>query len=154
MIYFVFNPDTYLVKIGVTINLAKRMTSLASDYPRIELLGVMSGSFAEKTALHEQFARNRIRRTDWFRDGEPLRQYIAENCTLPDYAAEHFATLVDQPISLTPYARTMLDLWMRDHEQEGSYGAAIVQLLEELMPQYAEQARHLLRFEEETPQGE
>jgi len=144
MIYFAYNADTRLVKIGVTINLSRRMTNLASDYPRIELLGVMSGSFAEKTALHERFAANRIRRTDWFRDGDALREYIAAHCTLPDEASELFVSMVDKPVSLTPAVRTMLDLWMQERGQDLHYCEVIEQLFEEFLPEYAERARDLL----------
>lgn len=147
MIYFAYNADTKLVKIGVTINLPQRMTQLTSDYPRIELLGVMSGSFTEKTNLHDRFAQNRIRRTDWFRDGDSLREYIARNCTQPDYLSPHLVSMVDKPVSLTPYVRLMLDLWMQDQQQELPYCEVIERIFEEHMPEIAQRAREILGIE-------
>lgn len=147
MIYFAYNADTQLVKIGVTINLPQRMTQLVSDYPRIELLGVMSGSFSEKTSLHDRFAQNRIRRTDWFRDCDNLREYIALHCTQPDYLSPHLAAMVDKPVSLTPYTRLMLDLWMQEQQQDLHYCDVIEQIFEEFMPELSQRAREILGVE-------
>lgn len=146
MIYFVRNAETGLIKIGVTINLQTRLLQLRSVYRDLELLGIMSGTFEEKTRLHERFARQRIRRTDWFRTSDNLLQYIEDTTHLDIPGDNTLAPSIDKPISLSPEVRALLDLYIADlqdqENREGiSYNQGLKHLFETHLPQYCQQVR-------------
>lgn len=154
VIYFVYNQETQLIKIGVTINLTNRLVELRGDYRQIDLLGVMPGSFTEKTALHRRFARQRIRRTDWFRDSPELRAYIQRHASPRPLSSGLHEPAIDRPISLSPYVRRMLDLYRAELRAQGveiDDNQALEQLFEQYLPRLARRAMQELEGINEPP---
>lgn len=148
MIYFVRNPQTGLIKIGVTINLQTRMLQLRSAYRDLELLGIMGGSFEEKTRLHERFARQRIRRTDWFRVCDELLAYIDTYTHLNIPSESAFAPSIDTPISVSLEVRALLDVYIAnlqacENRDDIGYSEAIFKLFETHLPQYCQQVQQM-----------
>lgn len=66
------------VKIGTTVNLAKRMEALSVSSPdELEILLLVAGSYREEDQVHALFAEDRIR-GEWFHASDRLLEFIAE----------------------------------------------------------------------------
>ena len=82
-VYFVCNPDSNAIKIGIAKNVRRRLTSLQTSSPaELELLGTIKARdeiAARKLeqSLHNKFDRERIR-GEWFIAEPRLLQYIKE----------------------------------------------------------------------------
>lgn len=60
-IYFVQCEAVGLVKIGCTRDIRRRLDALATFSPvRLELVGLIRGTFADEEALHRRFAEHRL----------------------------------------------------------------------------------------------
>jgi hypothetical protein len=66
------------IKIGVTANLGKRLSSLkgGSPDPDMKLLATVQGNFQTEQALHQRFRKYR-RHGEWFRYEGQLKEHIA-----------------------------------------------------------------------------
>lgn len=80
MIYFLATPNESEVKIGFSQgSVVSRVIALQAGSPHpLKLLGVMDGDKERETALHAQFAEQRVR-GEWFRGDAALLQFIREN---------------------------------------------------------------------------
>lgn len=79
MIYFVENPETGLVKIGTSSDVAVRFLTISREQNvTLVLLGVMDGSFEIEHHLHQYFSSSHIR-GEWFQKTPELIAYIHEN---------------------------------------------------------------------------
>lgn len=126
---------------GVTINVPLRLIQLRSEYPDLEVLGVMAGSFSEKTRLHQRFPKQRIRRTDWFRDCDELRAFIQDNATLNWQDDSPLTAQIDIPLSLSPGVRTLLERYLTDLQREHgndslTHSDALQHIFEQHLPHY------------------
>lgn len=75
-VYFVYNPDSHAIKIGVSRNPQKRFVALQIGSPAtLRLLGFIPGTAKNESALHSKFWNLRIR-GEWFKLHAPLKQYI------------------------------------------------------------------------------
>lgn len=80
-VYFIRNTRTKHIKIGVSENPKKRLHSLqTANHDRLEIIGVMPGSYVEETELHRRFAVHRFRNGEWFRNVPGLTRTIREYC--------------------------------------------------------------------------
>ena len=84
MIYFIVCREANAVKIGVTKNDPwKRLGNGQTHCPlRLELRGLVPGSFAEERELLERFASYRIH-GEWFRLEGELADHVA-NLSIPE----------------------------------------------------------------------
>lgn len=74
------------VKIGVSCRPQHRFHALSTACPsEPEMLGVMPGSVELESQIHKKFARVRTH-GEWFDLTSDLREYIAINTTIPDWA--------------------------------------------------------------------
>jgi hypothetical protein len=85
------------IKIGVTQNLAHRIKTLEDEYGcRIEVLGIMRGSWETEQALHHRFREFRVRRTEQFVPAEEILRFVKCHCrpwearTPPPPGIEHW----------------------------------------------------------------
>lgn len=77
-IYFVLAPSSNRIKIGFSVNPAKRIEAILTGCPeRLAVLGVIPGTIPEEHALHHRFAPARVHR-EWFNATPELRSYIRE----------------------------------------------------------------------------
>jgi hypothetical protein len=68
--------DFDLVKIGVTIDIKKRLKSLQTGCPgELEVIGKMRGGLKMEQHLHRKFGHLRYNR-EWFRPGQDLLDFI------------------------------------------------------------------------------
>lgn len=88
MIYFVQHIEKQLIKIGCTADIAAWMSSLASVYGAVKLLGVTPGESDNERALHMEFKNYNVRDVlngrEWFAPVSVLMDYIVANCELSD----------------------------------------------------------------------
>ena len=81
-IYFIFNDDSYAIKIGRAANVEKRLQSLQTSSPvTLQVLKAIPVGSLKKAqeiekGLHAKFAHLRIS-GEWFRATPQLREYIA-----------------------------------------------------------------------------
>lgn len=73
VVYFIANGDR--VKIGTSVNTAKRVATLALQ--RSDVLLLLRGGPMLERALHRRFGAHRIDSTEWFALAEEVRAYIA-----------------------------------------------------------------------------
>lgn len=78
MIYFIQNTETAAIKIGLSVDPAKRLASLqtASADP-LKLLGTIEGGRDKESALHCQFSAHRLS-GEWFRGHPELVEAVCE----------------------------------------------------------------------------
>lgn len=69
------------VKIGLTTNLEKRMSTLAVSRDSVNL--TLDGGRDLEAALHQHFTSLRVNGTEWFRLEPPLSDYIAAKAAQP-----------------------------------------------------------------------
>jgi hypothetical protein len=82
-IYFVEDPASGHIKIGVTKDLKTRLSRLHTGTSRnFRLLGSITGPRSLEKELHEKFASARVRR-EWFHPTPALLEYIRANATTP-----------------------------------------------------------------------
>ena len=67
------------VKIGVSANIAERLTSLQMP-EHVELYAILDGWLSEELALHKRFGAYRLN-GEWFRREGELADWIAGGCT-------------------------------------------------------------------------
>ena len=85
MIYFVRSGD--LVKIGYASSVEKRIPTLRTSNPNaIVVLGAMTGDMEAERALHERFAKHRVR-GEWFVLCDEIVGFIQENARPYLYSA-------------------------------------------------------------------
>jgi hypothetical protein len=78
MIYFAQTP-TGSIKIGTTDNLPGRMSQLAGHYgTELVLLTTMPGDKKKERSIHKQFSHLRLGRTEQFRPGSDLMEFIGK----------------------------------------------------------------------------
>jgi hypothetical protein len=82
LVYFIRRESDNAIKIGTTVDLAKRADSLAKAYGALQMLGVHSGGYEKEKELHAQFRHLRIAR-EWFTEDEVLLSYIRDYTSLP-----------------------------------------------------------------------
>jgi hypothetical protein len=88
MIYFIRSGQ--FVKVGVSEQPWKRLSNLqTAHHDHLEMLAIMPGDRAFEQRLHKRFAEYRHNR-EWFRDSDPLQQYIQE-------VRELYADIQDRP---------------------------------------------------------
>lgn len=78
MIYFLQRSDG-AIKIGTATDFNSRLAMLTRQHGKLELLGAMDGRRDLEQQLHKQFAEYRIGRTEFFREHDELRAYIAKS---------------------------------------------------------------------------
>jgi hypothetical protein len=79
IVYFIRSELTGLVKIGTTISLRKRMSSLRNSHPgALTVLGTMPGTNQTESDIHHLFASDRIDR-EWFKASIRLESFITSN---------------------------------------------------------------------------
>lgn len=66
IIYFLRREDG-MIKIGVTGRYRSRLSSLQAQHGKLQLLLAYAGTRREEREAHTRFARERIRRSEWFR---------------------------------------------------------------------------------------
>jgi hypothetical protein len=66
IVYFLRREDG-MIKIGVTGGYRHRLSSLQREHGPLRLLLAYAGTRREEREAHRQFARERIRRSEWFR---------------------------------------------------------------------------------------
>ena len=82
-VYFILNPDSNAIKIGIAKNISRRLANLqTSNAARLELLGSIQTENINKAkklekSLHEQFSKF-IVRGEWFHCHSELLQYISD----------------------------------------------------------------------------
>ncbi len=75
-VYFIETEDGRFVKIGDSMRPNLRVGQLGtSSIQRLRLIGWMPGSLQTERWLHAKFSSDRDK-GEWFRDSEPLRQFI------------------------------------------------------------------------------
>lgn len=80
MIYFIQPKGGGNIKIGTSIQLAGRLSQLASECGQeLEVLAVVSGSFPIEKAMHRRFAHLR-KVGEWFEPGSDLLAFIITDC--------------------------------------------------------------------------
>lgn len=79
VVYFIRNVDTGLIKIGVTLDLNRRLSDLrrggGSD---LEVLGTVPGDCELESELHHRWSGLRVR-SEWFSPGQELLAWISDN---------------------------------------------------------------------------
>jgi hypothetical protein len=76
VIYFFRRPDNGLIKIGTSLRVSVRLTTLRRETGQpLELLGVMKGEMSREKELHARFSACR-REGEWFAPERDLCQYI------------------------------------------------------------------------------
>jgi hypothetical protein len=77
VVYYLRRADG-AIKIGFSVKLRSRMSSLAELHGPLELLGTEPGGWHHEHHRHEQFARLRIHRNqEWFTPGPALLRHIS-----------------------------------------------------------------------------
>jgi hypothetical protein len=79
VIYFVKFPGSETIKIGYTGWLPDRLQQLTYQYDLegdVEVLGVLDGNRRKEKEMHERFADLRIGRSEFFRPGQELLDFI------------------------------------------------------------------------------
>lgn len=66
IVYFLRREDG-MIKIGFTGGYKSRLSSLQSEHGKLQLLLAYAGTRREEREAHARFARERIRRSEWFR---------------------------------------------------------------------------------------
>jgi len=74
-VYFILDHDRNLIKIGVSGELPNRFKRLQSEYPNIELKGVVPGVHQDEQDYHKMFSRFRVD-GEWFEPSPPLLHFI------------------------------------------------------------------------------
>lgn len=76
-VYFLETGDGQFIKIGYSVNVAKRMTDLDHSVPgpRLRPLGFFPASRATEAWLHRKFARLRDK-GEWFQSTPEIRQFV------------------------------------------------------------------------------
>jgi hypothetical protein len=103
-VYFVVRHHDGAIKIGVSVDVARRLFELdAPSVDGIQLLATEPGSHRTESELHHRFRRDRIHvgqfSTEWFRPSDELLAHIA---TLADKPTEERASR--SPFVATPPA--------------------------------------------------
>jgi hypothetical protein len=113
MIYFA-QTATGSIKIGTTEDVDGRMDTLASHYgASLALLATMPDGKPEEQEIHERFAHHRIRRTEQFRPGADLLEFIGKPLLVnanPEAVEAH-------PSRLNGFKGIRLDLSPADHKR-------------------------------------
>lgn len=95
MIYFAQLP-TGAIKIGYTEDVDQRTRSLGAHYScDVEILHTMEGDRSTEQALHERFAHLRFGRTEQFRPGRDLVEFIG----LPLFVSANPEAVEAQPVN-------------------------------------------------------
>lgn len=107
MIYFVQRADG-AIKIGTTIRFEQGMNQLGREYGSLTLLGVMEGDAEAEYSLHIRFASALLEKREWFKDCEPVREFIRMNTTLEVPSGKRFrnvsvSELVSEALSVIKY---------------------------------------------------
>lgn len=98
MIYFVQRASDQHIKIGYTEMYGVRFNALKKQFGELDLLGAMEGNVFREHELHAQFTDLRIRKTEWFRPGENLLEFIQANTKPLD---TEYPVFVRAPVSRT-----------------------------------------------------
>jgi hypothetical protein len=78
-VYFLQEPRTDNIKIGVTLNVQKRVAALSTGRSEpLKILGAIPGGFAHESRLHKAFAHYRTS-GEWFKPGPRLLQFIPDS---------------------------------------------------------------------------
>jgi hypothetical protein len=91
MIYFIqiVNKDKF-IKIGYSSNVYARLMDLQVGNPyELVLLATMAGEYEVEDAIHEKFAKYRVR-GEWFEPHNKILRYISKNGT-QEIMANEFA---------------------------------------------------------------
>jgi hypothetical protein len=79
MIYFAQLPSTGAIKIGFSDNVEARLSQLAGHYrERLSLLHVIKGNLDTEREIHERFSHLRLGKTEQFRAGIDLMEFIGK----------------------------------------------------------------------------
>lgn len=80
LVYFIQEPTTKAIKIGVARDPHKRLRYLQTAHPcDLVLLGTCRGGLAMEKLLHLEFAADQLRR-EWFRATDDLLKRVAQLC--------------------------------------------------------------------------
>jgi hypothetical protein len=82
VVYFLIREN--LIKIGTTVDLARRTRQIASGESMppgmtvgpVEVLATMPGGVRQEAELHARFAAHRVSGTEWFALNGPLLEFI------------------------------------------------------------------------------
>lgn len=78
-VYFFRAGKNDPIKIGVTINVRSRLIGMQSHcWEKLEVLGVMPGTYLDEIALHKKFIKSRIM-CEWFHPTKDILRFIKEN---------------------------------------------------------------------------
>jgi hypothetical protein len=92
-VYFVQANEGGPIKIGVAIDVRRRLSGLQNGSPmRLHVLGVVPGDRRLEVELHGRFAADRLH-GEWFRETEALFAYINEN------SVAEWVALLAQPVA-------------------------------------------------------
>lgn len=101
-VYFIRSGDA--IKIGFTVNVALRLSTLQSGNPNVlELLGAVRGSVEDERRTHEMFSRLHIR-GEWFREHPAILEYVAasdrQRRDIRNHGSTNLAQLIPLPAHL------------------------------------------------------
>jgi hypothetical protein len=66
-VYAILDAEACQVKIGMTVNITRRLGELSSERGRaVEVLGTMRGGYDLERAMHGRFRRYRRERREWY----------------------------------------------------------------------------------------
>lgn len=83
MIYFIYDPDSSLIKIGKAVDVQKRMNAFLTSNPNLQLLGTKDGYTEEEADLHQRFAQVKAVR-EWFWPSKALLDEVKKTATSQD----------------------------------------------------------------------
>ena len=83
-VYFIYDPERHLIKIGFSSQLKKRFRTLQLDYPEIILWGAIRGGRDLEAVIHKMFTsfnlpvpnKDGSRATEWFLVEKPIMFFI------------------------------------------------------------------------------
>jgi hypothetical protein len=77
IIYFIKSEKTHEIKIGFTVQLEKRLSSLQTAHPsKLQLLATIPGTYEYEKSLHQRFANFRLN-GEWFEPHPDLLAFIS-----------------------------------------------------------------------------
>lgn len=89
-VYFIREPASGAIKIGIAAKPRVRMASLQCAHPyALELLAYAKGGLLAEQDLHREFAADRLQ-GEWFKDTPRLRARIREVCGDDGYMCAEF----------------------------------------------------------------
>ncbi len=130
MIYFAQRKSGGPIKIGTSVQLAQRIITLRREHGAdLEVLGVVTGSYKEESALHERFDHLHHEK-EWFHPGEDLLVFISADARPWDGTDEVPSKTVPLGIEISADCYELL-IWFCK-ERKWTKRAAVEYLIEKL----------------------